>query len=83
MEQGVLLAQKMTLPNVIFKSDAILVIQAVSQYLNGGAMGHMIQGIQLAKSSFSCCSFHYVKMDYNKATDELAQFAKCNHANNL
>jgi len=76
MEQGVLLAQEMTLPNVIFEFDAISVIQAVSQDLNGGAMGHLIQGIQLAKSSFSCCSFHHVKRDYNMATHELAQFAK-------
>lgn len=65
MEQGVLLALEMTLPNVIFETDAISVSQAVSQDLSGGAMGHLIQGIQLAKSSFSCYSFHHVKRDYN------------------
>lgn len=83
MEQGVLLAQEMTLPNVIFETDAISIIQAISQDLNGSEMGHLIQGIQLAKSSFSCCSFHHVKMDYNRATHELAQFAKYNQANSL
>ncbi|XP_075645203.1 uncharacterized protein LOC142616204 [Castanea sativa] len=83
MEQGVLLAQEMNLFNVIFESDAISIIQPVSQALNGGIMGHLIQGIQLARSSFSCCSFQHVKRDYNRAAHKLAQFAKCNNVSNL
>ena len=46
-------------------------------------MGHLIQGIQLARSSFSCCSFQHVRRDYNRVAHELAQFAKCNHVSNL
>lgn len=83
MEQGVLLAQEMNLSNVIFEFDAISVIRAVSQALNGGLMGHLIQGIQLARSSFSCCSFQHVKRDCNRAAHKLTQFAKCNHVSNL
>ncbi|KAL0001183.1 hypothetical protein SO802_014964 [Lithocarpus litseifolius] len=83
MEQGVLLAQEMNLSNVIFETDASSVISAVSQGLSGGPMVHLVNGIQLARLSFSCCSFHHVKRDYNRAAHELAQFAKCNHVSNL
>lgn len=79
----VLLAQEMELSNVIFKTDALSVIQAISQDLSGSEMGHLIQAIQLAKASFNSCSFHHLKRDYNRVAHELAQFAKCNHANKL
>ena len=82
MEQGVLLAQEMTLSKVIFELDAILVIQGISQDFRGSETSHLIQGIQLAKS-FLNLSFRHVKMDYNRATYELAQFAKCNHVSNV
>ena len=81
MEQGVLLAQELAIPNVIFESDAASVVQAVLHDLSGGETGHLIQGIQRAKSSFSSCSFQHVKRDYNRAAHELTQFAKCNNAN--
>ena len=80
MEQGLLLAQEMELSNVIFKTDALSVIQAISQDLSGSEMGHLIQGIQLAKASFNSCSFHHLKRDNNRVAHKLAQFAKCNHA---
>ena len=80
MEQGVLLAQELAIPNVIFESDAASVVQAVLHDLSGDETSHLIQGIQRAKSSFSSCSFRHVKMDYNRPTHELAQFAKCNNA---
>ncbi|XP_075644404.1 uncharacterized protein LOC142615551 [Castanea sativa] len=83
MEQGVLLAQEMTLSKVIFESDAISVIQAISQDLFGSETGHLVQGIQLAKSSFLRCSFRHVKRDCNRAAHELAQLAKNSHASNV
>ncbi|KAL0009243.1 hypothetical protein SO802_010745 [Lithocarpus litseifolius] len=79
--KGVLLAQEMELSNVIFEINALSIIQATSQDISGSEMGHLIQGIQLAKASFNCCSFHQLKRDYNRVAHELAQFAKCNHAN--
>lgn len=83
MRQGVLLAQEMTLSKVIFESDALSVIQAITQDLCGSKTSHLIQGIQLAKASFFSCSFHHVKRDYNRVAHKLAQFAKCNHASNV
>ena len=80
MEQGVLLAQDLAIPNAIFESDASLVIQAITQGLQGDVTGHLIHEIILAKSSFLSCSFRHMKRDYNKAPHELAQFAKCNNA---
>ena len=79
MEQGVLLSQEMAIPKAIYESDATSIIQTISQDLYGIETGHLIQGIQLAKSSFLSCSFRHVKRDYNKAAHELAQFAKCNN----
>lgn len=83
MEQGVLLAQEMTLSKVIFESDAISVVQAISQDLCGRETGHLVQGIQLAKSSFLSCSFRHMKRDYNRAAHEPAQFAMSSHASNV
>lgn len=80
MEQGVLLAQDLAIPNTIFESDASSVIQAITQGLQGDVTDHLIHEIILAKSSFLSCSFRHVKRDYNRAAHELAQFAKCNNA---
>ena len=52
-----------TLSKVIFESDVISVIQAISQDLCGSETGHLIQGIQLVKSSFLSFSFRHVKRD--------------------
>ena len=76
LEQGVLLAQQLAISNVIFESDVVPVIQAISQDLCGGEAGHLIQEIQRPKSSFASCSFRHVKRAYNGAAHELAQFAK-------
>ena len=50
MEQGVLLAQELAIPNVIFESDAASVVQAVMHDPGGGETCHLIQEIQKAKS---------------------------------
>ena len=83
LEHGVLLARELNLSKVIFESNASSVIAAVSQVCNGGKMGHLVQSIQSMAAVFVCYKFCHVKRDCNKATYELAQFAKCNQASNL
>ena len=83
LEHEVLLAQEMNISKVIFESNASSVISTISQACYGGVMGHLVHSIQSMKSVFSCCSFSHMKRDYNRATHELAQFAKCNQASNL
>ena len=83
LEQGVLLAQQLAISNVVFESDAASVIQAILQDLCGGVAGHIIQGIQRAKSSFASCSFSHVKRAHNGAAHKLAQFAKWNNASHV
>ena len=78
LEQGILLAQELNLSHVIFESDASSVILAVSQGNVDGPMGHFVHSFWSASSSFSCCLFHHVKRDCNRAAHVLAQVAKCN-----
>ena len=83
LEQGILLAQELNLSHVIFESDASSVILAVSQGNVGGPMGHFVHSFRSASSFFSCCLFHHVKRDCNRAAHVLAQVAKCNHFSHL
>ena len=64
-------------------SDAALAIQAISQGSCGGEIGHLIQGILEAKSSFTDCSFRHVNRAFNGAAHELAQYAKWNNASHV
>lgn len=52
LEQGVLLAQELQLPQVIFESDLLIVIQAINDKATRNNYGHLIQGILQAKDSF-------------------------------
>ena len=83
LEHGVLLAQELNLSKVIFESDASSIIAAISQVSNGGIMGHLVQSVKSVAFVFDCCKFCHMKRDYNRAANELAQFAKCNQASNL
>ena len=74
MEQGVLLAQEMELSNVIFETNVLLVIQAITQDLSGSEIGQLVQGIQFAKPSFNSCSSHHLKRDYNRMLMSLPSF---------
>ena len=78
LEQGILLAQELNLSHVIFEFDASSVILAVSQGNVDGPMGHFVHSFRSASSSFSCCLFHHVKRDCNRAAHVLAQVAKYN-----
>ena len=43
-----------------------------------GEASHLVEGILQTKALFSCCSFSYLKRDYNMVAHKLAQFAKSN-----
>ena len=67
----------------IFESDAALAVQAVSQGSCDGEIGHIVQGILEAKSSFLDCSFRHVNRAFNEAAHKLAQFAKWNSVSHV
>ena len=79
IKQGLMLAQEMGLPQVMMESDALLMILAINHGNIGGEVGNLVEGILRAKALFSCCSFAYLKRDYNMVAHELAQFAKTNY----
>ena len=83
LEQGIFLAQQMAISKFIFESDAALAIQAISQDFSGGEIGHLIQGILRAKSSFTNYSFRHVNRAFNGAVHELAQYAKWNNVSHV
>ena len=83
MEQGVLLAQEMHLSQVIFKADALSVIQAFNNNSTGNEFGHIIQEIQKARHSFARCFFKHVCRDFNKVAHDLTQFARRSESTHL
>ncbi|XP_075640622.1 uncharacterized protein LOC142612410 [Castanea sativa] len=83
MEQGVLLAQELQLPHVIFESDAIIVINSINESAVGTLNGHIIQDIIHAQASFIFCSFKHLNRAFNYAAHELAHFARRNGSTHL
>ena len=53
LQEGVLLASDMGISHVIVESDALSIIQAISDCDLGGEQGHIIQNIKDISSSFS------------------------------
>ncbi|XP_075645719.1 uncharacterized protein LOC142616838 [Castanea sativa] len=78
MEQGILLAQELQLPRVMFESDASNVINAINDFALGTSFGHIIQDIIQAQASFVFCTFRHLNRAYNYAAHELALFARRN-----
>ena len=76
LEQGVLFAQELQLPRVIFESDALAVIQAVNDKATGSFYGHLIQGILQICESFESCHFKHLNRRFNLVAHELAQHAR-------
>ena len=76
LEQGVLFAQELQLPRVIFESDALAVIQAVNDKDTGSFFGHLIQGILQNCESFESCHFKHLNRRFNSVAHELAQHAR-------
>ena len=76
VREGVLLAMEMEVTHVIIESDALSIIQAINDGVFGGELGHIIQNIREASSSFSWCSFHHLKREGNRVAHELARVAR-------
>ena len=74
--KGVLFAQELQLPRVIFESDALAVIQAVNDKATGSFFGHLIQGILQNCESFESCHFKHLNRRFNLVAHELAQHAR-------
>ena len=75
MEQGILLAQELHLPRVMFESDASNVVSAINDSATGTPFGHIIQDIIQAQASFVLCTFRFLSRAFNYAAHELAHFA--------
>ena len=75
MEKGVLLAQELQLPRVIFELDALTVIQAINDKATGNNFGHFNQEIHQARDTFKTCAFKHLGRDHNRVAHELAQYA--------
>ena len=76
LEQGVLFAQELQLPRVIFESDALAVIQAVNDKATGSMYGHLIQGILQVCESFESCHFKHLSRSFNSVAHELARYTR-------
>ena len=76
LEQGVLFAQELQLPRVIFESDALAVIQAVNDKATGSLFGHLIHGILQNCESFESYHFKHLNRRFNSVAHELAQHAR-------
>ena len=76
LQEGVLLASKMGLANIIFESNALSIIQEINKISVGGEFGHIIQNIRGLSSSFSWCLFQHLKWDGNRVAHELGKAAR-------
>ena len=76
LEQGVLFAQELQLPWVIFEYDALAMIQAVNDKATGSFYGHLIHGILQNCESFESYHFKHLNRRFNSVAHELAQHAR-------
>ncbi|XP_075659148.1 uncharacterized protein LOC142629034 [Castanea sativa] len=76
IEQGVLLAQELQLPQVIVESDSLATIQALNEKATESTFGHLIQGILRVCDSFESYHFKHLSRSYNAVAHELAQYAR-------
>ena len=71
MKQGILLAQELLLPRVMFESDAITMINAINDSTFGTPFRHIIQDIIHTQASFEFCSFRHLNRAFNYAAMSL------------
>ena len=76
LEQGILFAQELQLPRVIFEFDALAFIQEVNDKAMGSMYGHLIRGILQVSESFESCHFKHLSRSFNSVAHELAQHAR-------
>lgn len=77
LENGVLLAKKLELSQVIFKSNSLATIQSLQTLDFEGDLGHLCQGIINLMGSFRSWKFKHLKRDYNKVAHEPAPHNGC------
>nr|POE84082.1 hypothetical protein CFP56_32835 [Quercus suber] len=73
---GVLFALEIRVDQAIFESNALSIILALNSGAAGSDIGHILEDIREASSTFSLCSFHHLKRDGNRAAHSLAKEAK-------
>ena len=66
----------MQVHQALFESDALSIILDLISEVSGNALGHILEDIRAASSSFSFCSFLHLKRDGNRAAHSLAHEAK-------
>lgn len=75
-ENGILLACELMLPQVIFESNSLVVVQVMNSRSFYGTVGLIIQGAHSLLSQFRSWKVNHLKKDYNKVAHELAQYAR-------
>nr|POE85692.1 hypothetical protein CFP56_22622 [Quercus suber] len=80
---GVLFAVEMQVSQAMFESDALSIILALNSGATGSDIGHILDDIREASSTFSHCSFHHLKRDGNRAAHSLAREAKSSGQSNI
>lgn len=76
VESGILLARDMNLTRIIFKSDAISIVNGINENFKEGSIGHLFQGIIALLSSFTSWKVNHVKRDYDRVAHEVAHLAR-------
>lgn len=76
LENRILLASELMIPQVIIESDSLAVVQAVNSRSFHGTIGPIIQGALSFLSQFRSQKVLHLKKDYNKVAHELAQYAR-------
>ncbi|XP_023891841.2 uncharacterized protein LOC112003851, partial [Quercus suber] len=76
MEQGVVLAKKLGLNQIILEEDSMQTIQAICSKDVWGVAGHIIHGILQGMNGFNYAEARYICRNSNKIAHELALQAK-------
>ena len=83
IEEGVRLAKELELPQVIIKSDSVVVVDAINSSNCNGELGPLVQGSLELLRSFKSCKVKHLKRVYNMAAHDLAQAAKASRISQL
>ena len=83
LEKGILLAKELELSQVIFKSNALTIVQDIQTEETNGSLGHLYQGISVLLKSFRSWKICHLKREHNKVAHELAHYARCYGTNQV
>lgn len=76
IEAEILIAWHMKITQIIIESNALSTVISISENFAEGSLDHLQQGILNMLRSFTSQKVKHLKMDYDRATHELAQFAR-------